>query len=257
MGHERLGSLPRSRCWRTIVKDISHSQGHYDEVADLARRTLNNVRDRFSNLHNDRGVQAAFAYLVSLSTSSLPRTTRLSSPETGLEKNPSPASIARNLSDWVRSHATSHEYAEVASRAGADAIADWTRSRSSQGLLFDPHHTAPDIWLESASADGFCQVARSFFAHFTERYLRYFLEREASAQLSSIEDRDSFTKSLHDHLDQVSRHAFETSKITQSFAAGWFNKHARESRPTDAEIRSFLAIAFGKLQEEMHTEASE
>ncbi len=168
MGHERLGSLPRTRRWRTIVEDISHSQGYYDEVADLARKTLNNVRNRFSNLHNDAGVQAAFAYLVSLATATLPRTTRLSSPEAGLERNPSPATIAKNLNDWVRQHATSQEYAEVASRAGADAIADWTRSRSAQALLFDARHPAADIWSKSASAEGFCQVARSFFARFTE-----------------------------------------------------------------------------------------
>jgi len=26
-------------------------------------------------------------------------------------------------------------------------------------------------------------------------------------------------------MDEVSRHAFETAKITQSFAAGWYHKH--------------------------------
>jgi len=83
------------------------------------------------------------------------------------------------------------------------------------------------------------------------------LEREASAQLPSFEARESFAKSLHVHIEEVSRHAFETSKITQSFAAGWFNNHARESRPTDTEIRGFLATAFGKLQEEMQREAAE
>ena len=257
MGHERLGSLPQTRRWRAIVEEISRSQGYADKVADLADRTLHNVRGRFSNLHRDSGVQAAFAYLVSLATAALPRTTGLSSPETGLEGNPSPARIAKNLSDWVRRHALSQEYAEVACRAGADAIADWTRSRSAQGLLFDARDSASDIWSESANAEGFCQVARSYFAHFTERYLRYFLEREASAQLPSFEARERFTRSLHDHLDHVSRHAFETSKITQSFAAGWFNNHARESRPTDTEIRGFLATAFGKLQEEMQREAEE
>jgi hypothetical protein len=257
MGHERLGSLPRTKRWRAIVEDISRSQGYADTVADLADKTLHNVRGRFSNLHRDTGVQAAFAYLVSLSTVNLPRTTGLSSPETGLEGNPSPARIAKNLSDWVRRHALSQEYAEVASRAGADTIADWTKSRSAQGRLFEASDSAINIWSESASAEGFCQVARSFFAHFTERYLRYFLEREASAQLSSLKARESFIKNLHDHIEDVSKHAFETSKITQSFAAGWFNNHARESRPTDAEIRGFLATAFGKLQEEMQREAAE
>jgi len=257
MGHERLGSLPRTKRWRTIVGDISRSQGYADAVANLADRTLHNVRDRFNNLHRDSGIQASFAYLVSLATATLPRTTGISSPETGLEGNPSPARIAKNLSEWVKRHAMSQEYAEVACRAGADTIADWTKSRSAQEHLFEASSSATNIWSESANAEGFCQVARSFFAHFTERYLRYFLEREASAQLSSLEARENFSKSLHDHIEDISKHAFETSKITQSFAAGWFNNHARKSRPTDTEIRGFLATAFGKLQEEMQREATE
>lgn len=257
MGHERLGSLPRTRRWLAIVEDISLSQGYDDKVADLANRTLYNVRARFTKLHTDTGVQAAFGYLVSLATASIPRSTGLSSPEKGLEGNQSPARIAKNLSDWVNRHAASQEYAEVACRAGADTIAGWTKSCTAQGLLFEARGSAIDIWSESANAEGFCQIARSFFAHFTERYLRYFLEREASAQLFSFEARERFTTSLHDHIEDVSRHAFETSKITQSFAAGWFNNHARESRPNDAEIRGFLAMAFGKLQEEMQREAAE
>lgn len=254
MGHERLGTLPRTRRWRKIVEDISHSQGHPDKVTELADKTLHNVKNRFSELFRDRGVQAAFGYLVSLATAGLSQTTGLSSPSTDLEGNPSPARIAKNLSDWVGQHSLSQEYAEVACRAGADTIAEWTRSRNVQGHLFDDRKSANDIWTESASAKGFCEVSRTFFAHFTERYLRYFLEREASAQLSSFRARESFNESLHAHIEDISRHAFETSKITQSFAAGWFNNHARESRPTDREIQGFLAISFGKLQEEMQRE---
>jgi len=255
MGHERLGSLPQTRRWRTIVDDISRSQGY--DVAELANKTLGNVRTRFNNLHTDTGVQAAFGYLASLATSDLPPTTGVSSPTTGLDGNPSPVRITKNLSDWVSQHASSQEYAEMACRAGADTILEWTKTRTAQALLFEEGGSAPRIWSESANAEGFCQVARSFFAHFTERYLRYFLEREASAQLSSFEARERFAVSLHSHIQDVSRKAFGMSKITQSFAAGWFNNHARESRPSDAEIRAFLATAFGKLQEEIHREATE
>jgi len=255
MGHERVGSLPQTRRWRAIVEDISTSEGC--DVAELADKTLLNVRTRFNNLHLDTGVQAAFGYLASLATDDLPRSAGVSSPTTGLEENPSPVRIAKNLSDWVQQHAASQEYAEMASRAGADTISEWTRNCTAQGLLFEEGESAARVWSESKTAEGFCQVSRSFFAHFTERYLRYFLEREASAQLSSVEAREKFSASLNTHVEAVSRHAFGMSKITQSFAAGWFNNHARDSRPSDAEIRTFLATAFGKVQEELHREAAE
>jgi len=255
MGHERLGALPRTRRWQTIVDGIAASQeGGTQAVGDLAERTLENVEDRFLRIHKDSGVQAAFAYLISLATASLPPSGGLASPDTRIECDLSPARIAKNLCDWVRKHGSSPEYAEIACRAGADTIAQWTRKQSEQGRLFDDRSDAAQIWGKSSDGASFCQIARTFFARFTERYLRYFLERHASSQLSSVSARERFNEHLHEHVDEVSHHAFEIAEITQSFAAGWFNKHAVQARPSDREIEGFLAVAFGKLREELKRE---
>ena len=69
--------------------------------------------------------------------------------------------------------------------------------------------------------------------------------------------RDVFQKQLKDQIDAVSRHAFETAKIAQSFAAGWYNRHAKDKVPADDEIAGFLAIAFGKLREDLRREKTE
>jgi hypothetical protein len=256
MGHERLGALPHTQRWQAIIEKIAESHAGVGNlsVPDLAEATLDNVQERFLRIHTDSGVQAAFAYLVSLATASLPSSTGLSTPGTSLVANPSPVRIVKNLCDWVREHCESSEYAEIACRAGADTVAEWTRRQSEQGHLFEGNADAAQIWRESSNGAGFCQVARTFFARFTERYLRYFLERHASSQLPSVAARDEFAQNLHNHVDEVSHHAFETAKITQSFAAGWFNKHAHERRPSDREIEAFLAVAFGKLREELRRE---
>jgi hypothetical protein len=257
MGHERLGALPCTRRWESIVERIAQAEaGGPPAIADLAEATLKNVQSRFLRIHEDDGVRAAFAYLVSLATNTLPSSGGLSSPDTRIEADVSPARIAKNLSDWVRKHAESGEYAEIACRAGADTIAEWTRKQSEQGRLFDDNADAHRIWAQSSNGAGFCQVARTFFARFTERYLRYFLERQASSQLTSISARDNFAQNLRQHVDDISQHAFETAKITQSFAAGWFNKHATLTRPSDQEIDGFLSIAFGKLREQLRREAT-
>jgi len=52
-------------------------------------------------------------------------------------------------------------------------------------------------------------------------------------------------------MEDVSRHAFETSKIAQSFAAGWFAKNTPESYPDEREIKYFLNRTFGKLKSEL------
>lgn len=62
---------------------------------------------------------------------------------------------------------------------------------------------------------------------------------------------------LSSHIDDVSRHAFETAKITQSFAAVWFNKHLKTGLPDDEAKAAFLSLAFGKIRDELRREGSE
>jgi hypothetical protein len=83
------------------------------------------------------------------------------------------------------------------------------------------------------------------------------LEREASAVSATIEQRELLQRQIRDQIDAVSKHAFETARITQSFAAGWYNRHAKDAVPTDEEIAGFLTIAFGKLREDLRREKTE
>lgn len=258
MGHERLGILPRTRRWKAIVADLALMAETQDfDVGQLARRTIANVRKRYQKIHNDQGIKAAFGFLIALSAPDAPSPSTSEHPRIDFEGNPSALRLASDLAAWVEDHAGSREYAELAKRAASDAIAFWTRTQTKQCTLFDKDQDARRIWAAAASAGGFCEIARHFFAKFTERYLNYFLEREASAEFRTIHDRNKFGALLQSHLDTISKHAFETSKITQSFAAGWFNKHARGRRPSDAEIDSFLAVAFAKVDEELRREGEQ
>jgi hypothetical protein len=254
MGHERLGILPRRRPWNDIVSRIRIAlEGNVSDTESLASHTLKEVSDRFRRFPQDTGVQAAFAYLIALSTSEYPANGSLTDINTKLQDNPSPVRITSDLAKWVDLNRSSPEYAELACRAAADTIAKWSREKSAQNLLFDNNENAQSIW---GNSDGrsFCTIAQTFFAKITERYIRYFIERSASAEAPSIKARQQLQKVLTNHIDEISQHAFETAKITQSFAAGWFNKYAKDRRPSDTEISGFLSHAFGKLQEELTRE---
>ena len=257
MGHERIGSLPRTVKWQKILADIAQFQVDVGDVtiSDIARHTLKNVRTRYEKIHKDSGVQAAFAYLLSLATDCYhrPETRRIVGLD--LDENPSHLRIAAKLNWWVNAHIDSTEYAELARRAGGDVIAQWTQQEKTQYELFEKQ-TARSVWDAASKAGGFCEVSRIFFARFTERYLRYFLEREASAGIHSLEARETFSQQLNIHVDKISKHAYETAKINQSFAAGWFNNHAQNNHPSAKQIERFLALSFGKLQEELHREES-
>ena len=258
MGHERVGALPHTKRWRDVVTQLAESSGSKDDVVAIANATLENVRTQFRKIHSDDGVVAAFQFLVALAKSASGRDIGEStfSPRIDLQERPSTLRLIAQLRSWVESQEGSREYGDIASKASADAISLWSAQQSTQPSLFTSSLDAIEIWSRADSGTAFCEVSRLFFSNFTERYLNYFLEREASASMASISERDALAVELRDHVDGVSKFAFETSRITQSFAAGWFNNHARNRYPSKEESRNFLSVAFGKMREELQREAN-
>lgn len=257
MGHERVGILPRTRAWRDLVQQIGATAQSPDSVSAVATATLLKVRQRFDRIHTDAGFQAAFGFILSLTKSDAQRASADGPlPKVDLSSNPSPVRLTAALSSWVDKHADSLEYAELGKRAAADAIAFWTIERSRQPDLFGGGADAVRIWSGANNGGAFSDLCRVFFGKFTERYLKYFLDREASAQLPTVEAREHFAASLERHIEGLARHSFETTKITQSFAAGWYNKHARQSPPSQEKIVDFLSFAMSKLRQELVRESS-
>lgn len=253
MGHERTGALPKTQPWQRVVRRIAAFDGNEGQTRQIANDTLDNVRDRFEAIQRDPNVQTAFRFLTEVGASaSGTRSTSLRLPE-----NPTPFAVAKALDKQLRPELGSAEYGALAKAAATDAIAHWYTENAAQPSLFGTAEQNSAIWRKAATAEGFCEIARLFFAKFTERYLNYFLEREASAVCRTIEQRELLEKQLRSHIDDVSRHAFETAKIAQSFAAGWYNRHAKTSTPSEDEISGFLAFAFGKLREDLRRERTE
>jgi len=256
MGHERTGALPRTKRWRGLLAQITASSqvaGDAFPIEAIARRTLENVAVQYSKLCDDSGVQAGFTFLLALTRpESHQEASAGSECLVDVSTNPSLVALVASLAAFVKSRGESPEYGAIATRAAADTVVAWVK-RHPQETLFGPI-SATEIWARAGTASGFSELARLFLARFTDRYLRYLLDRELSASLPDVATRERFNRTLSEHVEGLSRHAFETAQIAQSFAAGWYGKHATRSMPSSREIRSFLSIAFGKLSEELKRE---
>lgn len=258
MGHERVGALPRTKRWRDVVGGIADAAAVDGDVYELANATLENVRSRLLAIQRDSGFAASFRFLLRLALSASPRVDRDSLGELAidLESNPSPLKLARVLGQYVDENKQSAEYAEVSRKAAIDAISTWTELQTRQRSFIGEYERVPEVWRRASDGRGFCEVSRLFFGKFVERYLNYFIGREASSVLANTEDRERLARRLGEHVNGVSHHAFETARITQSFAAGWFNRHARDGMPSTEAIAGFLSHSVGKLREELIREKS-
>ena len=257
MGHKRIGILPSSQKWQEIAQLIAGEHISDAEVADIAQKTIQNVRSRFRHIEQDDGVLGTFQFLVNLAIASRKEDPQAWLLDLGIElpDNPTPLSFAKAVNAYVAPKRDSLEYGEIAQKAASDAISIWYhQNQPTTRSLFESLGDPFEVWRKAGSGAGFCELSRLFFAKFTQRYLEYFLERAASTGLESVDERIQFKQQLAKHVDNISLHAFESAKITQSFAAGWFNKRVKGDVPGAKEIEGFLSVAFGKMRDALQRE---
>lgn len=258
MGHKRTPFLPKTRKWRDIVEAISDYHSNTDTIPSITYNTLENVKSRFVNIENDKGVNAAFKFLIYLSFAN-----KLDNPSEFLksrgieiEGRVTPLRLSKVLNNWLNEYTDSAEYLSLAKSAIVDSLSHWYSNHNvSQEKLFDLTDNY-EVWRKTSDGAGFCEISRIYFSKFIERYLKYFLEREASGNISSLSERIKFNDNLEKYIESISQHSFETSKITQSFSAGWFNKNVAKEIPSDKKIRNFISYSFAKIRLELSKEQS-
>lgn len=254
MGHERIGYLPKSKKWRDIVEEVANFTAKGDAIAHIANQTTKNVIDRYNNIEADQGVFAAFKFLILLSQSARYENSSEFLAKQGIQlpTNFNLLGLSKAIREYINSNSESKEYSAFANHALIETVSQWTKQNQvQQAIQFDTNKNSFDEWRSAGDGNGFCELSRMFFSNFTDNYLRYFLEREASAKINNLFDRDALNKKLDEHINEISKHAFETSKITQSFSAGWFNKYAVDKIPSNARIKGFVSFCFQKLNSEI------
>jgi len=254
MGHERVGYLPRTKKWRDIVNNIGNFSSSNNNINEIAFQTLKNVRKRFDIVKNDSGFQAAIRCLVILSVSGKEKNPDklFESYDLDLQENYNLFDLTNAAASYIAKHKDSNEYATIATQSLIDTIAKWYQKNSLQGtILFADQNNQPNIWQQAGTGSGFCELSRLYFAKFTERYLKYFLEREVAYNIDNLYDRSQFNKNLSEHINDITKHAFETSKITESFSAGWFNKNCTTGIPSDDIIKGFISFSMQKVNSEL------
>jgi hypothetical protein len=239
MGHERVGLLPKTKRWREIVASIGEFEAAHT-VADIADSTLAATSSRFQALASEESVTSAVSAFVALARGAAAQS------EDEIAAKPL-LSVIRDLVNRIDNTTGSMEAAELVKRAISEAAITWHQSAVKQTELFP----GAGPWSQLGTPEGFCEVSRLFFGKLTEKYLCYFLDREASGVISSVGARGEFHSKLQSHVDEISRHSFETAKITQSFAAGWFAKHALAAQPSERQIRKFVAYALQKIRSDI------
>jgi len=256
MGHERIGFLPQTKKWQSIVDQLASFDGRDDSIAKITNDTLNAIKKNFSLMHSDDSVIKAFSFLAKLSYSANQedQVSYLNNNGYSVDSQMSLFSLMTSAQSYISTQNGSLETNKLAKDAAMQAIIKYQQQHKSEQLSLFSDQTG-NVWSDVGSGAAFCELARTFFASFTEKKLKYYVERAAAGSISDYGVLKSFNQQLSDQSKAIAEHTFEISKLIQSFSAGWFNKNAIISMPDETQIKGFLGMAFGKLREEFRREA--
>ncbi len=255
MGHVRIGFLPHTKQWKAIVDQLSSYDNNESTVAAIADRTLDAVRKEFEGIQYDESVIKAIEYLANIVVSSRQENQIRFLQEKGfsVDDNLSLFALTACAQNIIDTSGGSLETNKLVRDAAIQAVMDYYEKNSSNQLSLFEIDTNP--FRERGSGREFCELARYFFASFTEKQIRYYIDRTAISTIDNYENYLKFSDLLTAQSLAITEHAFEISKIMESFAAGWFNKYALDSSPAESSVTDFLKISFGKVREELRREA--
>lgn len=262
MGHYRVGRLPRTRRWQELINAIGAFSGaSKEDISDIANKTLDASSQVLNKLAHDQSIHLCVQFLITLSVSGQSDDVNKSLNQFGIKlaENPSKLQLSKALRLWLeKKHAIEFnpEYVVLTRQATVDTITEWVNQKTHipQGSLFPQIDLSYEPWRAASDGTGFCELSRTFFSNFTTRYLNYFLSRTASSTIKTISEREGFERGLNKSINDISKHAFETSKLVQSFSAGWFNKYAIGKIPSLSQIEGFVAHSLDKIREELRRE---
>lgn len=202
MGHERVGTVPKTERWNAIIRKIDSLYTTDTPVSEVADQTLRNVRNRYATLALDPCVQGSFKFLVILSNACGSPDAKKSMESVGIKvpANATPLSVVKALKNFLPPHVVNTEYGQLAIGAAADAIGHWYRDHASrQDSLFKASPQFFEDCRALGDGRGFCELSRLYFGKLTERYLNYFLDR-ATLPRSTPWRRDSGSKRTFDSM---------------------------------------------------------
>lgn len=251
MGHQHLGTLPRSKKWATVVALISGGA----DVQDVAAATSAAAERQMADASNDPAVKHAVWLLTQIPTAARKPDFAAELRKIGLRVGDRPTllEVATAMTEAVDRY--------VAKVGGRTDLGEMAQLSAVESLNAIASRELPDLFGASAdktkavlgglgTVKEFAVLARDFFSRLSRRQLSYFLSRDLSqhvgvnSRFQTISEHRAFEVALD-------LHCREASRIIKEFSGEWFSKHSYEGGIDEAKAGRFVHIAFRKIREEL------
>lgn len=265
MGHQRLGDIPKTQKWSSVVSKVAGSGGSggtaggggvslVSEVDSIATDILDAAEQGLNAAISDPGLQFTFFTLTQLVLAA--RQTDWQAEFRSLGVQLSDSSSVFDLTSDVQAVIDDHllgigrrsDIGEMAQKAAGEAIASLAGPRS-KTLFGSGPEELKDAIRELSTKKGFSRLGQKFFGRFMCRFLNFYLSRITPQQVGS--DRLANTRALSEFNEALDTHCHQSAKIVHDFCGEWYSKTEFQKGISLDNTSGFMAIAVKKLQAEL------
>jgi hypothetical protein len=254
MGHIIVGGLPRTQRWSHVVNLLQEPSVDPSEVAGAIVLAATN---RLVQLRGDPSLTYCFWLLTRLAAAArgpdfAEDTRHLGLVVTGHDHALAfVAQINDRVREELRRFPESGPFGDISVNALRSALTE-TLGAQNLSLFGSSVDDLAGVFRRHSTASQFGELATRFFGTFSALTLRYYVDRALPAAISpdgglrSLTDLSTFQAALE-------RHARESARIIEFFAAQWWLKHQGTvgEALSREEVQGFTAHALTKLRKEL------
>jgi hypothetical protein len=254
MGHTITGALPRTKRWNQVVGLLRAPVVNHGGVAAA---TMSAAEERLRQLRGDPSLTYCFWLLTRLASAARGPDFSADTRRIGLDVHGQDHALAlvAQVNDRVREELVnfpeSGPFGDLAVNALRISLTE-TLGAQNLSLFGSSVDDLAASFRRHSTASQFGELATRFFGTFYALTLRYYVDRALPTAISpdgglrTLADLSNFQQALD-------RHARESARIVEMFAAQWWIKHqGTNGAPLSREeVQGFTAHALTKLRKEL------
>jgi hypothetical protein len=272
MGHQRVGSIPKTKKWTSVVEKITGggagtgagtlSPGSFKTptVAEVARDILIAAEDGLLDVKNDAGFRYTVYLLTQIVLAARQEDWQAGLSQLGINLDATATvfdltgELHRVIEEHRKRHKGSVTVGEMAQQAAGDAISFLAKDNAIT-LFGNGREELQEAIKKISTKAGFCDLGQRFFGNFTARFLDFYASKIVPKQagqpgFQTAGDFNDFKQSLFDHCHQ-------SAKIVHDFCGQWYSKTEWEKGIDQNNILGLVSHAIDKMRDELKIQRGE
>lgn len=256
MGHIRVGRLPKTRKWSQVINLLNTRDS---TPADIASATAKAAKEFIIKRSTDPSLVFSYWLLTQIARHARTKDFDKELKKFGLDITQANTAFdfLAYLADFTRiqirlRHNASFPISEFAQLSLQEVLTETIGQRCRS--LFGT--TLEDIRLacrKYSSPNKFAKLSRLYFSKVLNRCLQFFVSKETANKLGHGRKFEDIFE-LSDFNAALKSYCFQSAKIVEKFAGGWYSKHVWLDKLSENDAKGFVFIAMDKLREEIARE---